>query len=335
MKRRTVLGVVLILLLLSACGKKQEEKEHHHAADMELKMALSAKEDEPVYMAAEQFAKEVHTKTNGAIEIVLCGENQLGSEEEVVASVAENQVKADMVIADIDVFKQYAAEVDISKMPFLFSDYEDAREFMEGDIQRTAEHNLEHQNIRVLTHYAKGFHYLTLRGKPLRSVTDLQGEKIATSKQGIEDVGVKALGGMTMLYEIEQLPQTLRQGYCVGYEGTLETIYKNQLYQGQSYLNVTNHCFESSLFVISQSVWDELGEEYQSILKEAALSSAVLEYGLVHNQETEMIKKIESSGVRLQYPNSDMFWEKMESVVRNYSSVYENLAERVIQWRKK
>ena len=337
MKRKIVGLLVLALILLSACGKEQKDDahnhDHNHESGIHLRVGLSAHEGEPMYAAVEQFAKEVHTKSDGAIEVTLYGSNQLGSDEELLASVAEKGDKVDIVISDITNFTAYDAKIDISKMPFAFASYQEAREFMASDIQKEAEYSLQKHNMQVLTHYTGGFHQLTLKGKMLNGTKDLQGEFIATSSRGIGDVAMKALGAMTEKYDINQLQQVLQQGHCKGYEGTLDTIYNNRIYQGQEYLVVTNHCFDSYLFVIADSVWSALGDEYQKIIKDAANTSSSVEYQLMEQQEKEMIEKIKSAGIRIQYPNQKIFWEKVEPVVKNYSSNYGGLTDRLINWK--
>ncbi len=340
--KKILTGLVLLMMLfvLVSCGKKgnEQESEHEHThehndAEVTLRLALSAHEGEPYYEAVEQFASKVREKSNGTIEVTIFDSGKLGRDDTILSSMAQNEDKADIVISDVSNFTTYDARMDISKLPFAFADYDEAREFMEGEIQAEVERNLEQQNMKVLAHYTDGFHYLTLKGRTLNTPKDLQGELIATSNQGTSDIAMKILGAMTEQHEASQLQQVLQQGHCKGYEGTLNMIYNNRIYQMQNYIVVTNHYYSASCFVISNSVWNDLEKEHQEIIKNAAVTSSRAQYELVRAQDEEFLKKIESSGVRVQYPNLKMFWEKAELSVKNNPSAYGGMVDRFIMWK--
>ena len=344
--KKILIGLVLLMMLfvLVSCGKKgnEQESEHEHThehthehndAEVTLRLALSAHEGEPHYVAAEQFAEKVEAKTNGSVKVQIYDSNKLGTEEEVLEAIAKDEKKADIVIADVKKLTKYEPKIDISKMPFIFADYEEAREFMDGEVQTEAERKLTEQNIQVLAHYANGFNCLVVNGKMISDVKDMQGITVATTGQGMSSLAMKSLGAMTRVVENREVMQMLQQGRCDGYEERLEVIFNNRIYQNQDYLLVTNHGYSASCFVIANSVWNNLDVKYRELIEEAALSSSYTSYELAKQRDSKILEQIESAGVRVQYPNLKEYWEKAQAVVRGYEKEYSGMVDKLIMWK--
>lgn len=357
MKKKTICLIMLALLLvLGGCQKEdaqeqeetqeQEEiqeqvqtpeQEHNHEheqhAAINLIVGVSSNAGDPHYQAAEKFAEEIEKKSDGEIKATLFASGELGTEEDLLDAIAEDTQTVDLVIADVSSFAKYDPKLDISQMPFIFQNVEEAEHFMNGDIQKEAERELDNYNMKVLAYYANGFRYLTTTEKTISDAGELQGMKIAATEESIASTAIAAMGAMTMVTDSGALAQGLQQGRFDGYEGTLDFIYNSRLYQLQNNLVVTNHSYSASAFVISDHVFEELDYEYQEIIMNAALSSSNTNNQLVQQQEREMLEEIKNAGVRVAYPDLDTFWDKAQSVVRGYSSKYEGLADRLISWR--
>lgn len=337
MKKRVVcLTILVMLLILGGCEKKEvQEEEHDHQQNVviDLRIGLSSNADGPHYKAAEQFAKEIEAKSNGKIKATVFGSGRLGTDEELIDSIAQDGNAVDIVIANVSDFTKYAPKLDISTMPFLFKDVEMAEQFMKGEIQKEAEWELTNYNMKVLAYYSDGFHYLTMTQKMINNASELQGMTIATAEESISATAIRAMGAMTMVQDSGDLSRGLQQGRFDGYEGTLDSIYHNRLYQFQKYLLMTNHSYQASAFVIDSNVLGGLDPEYQDIIMDAALSSSYVNRQLVQQQEREMLDDMQAIGVRICYPQLDTFWEKAQSVVRGYSSKYDSLSERLVLWK--
>lgn len=325
------------MLMLSACGKEQKDgnhnHDHSHEAEVTLRAALMEGQEHAHYKAVKQFASEVEAKSEGKIKVNIFESGQLGQEEQLLDFLAKDEDKVDIVIADVTNMKKYEEAIDICQMPFLFKDYEDAREFMDGEIQAEVEENLPNQNMRVLAHYTNGFHCLVTKNKRIDNAKDLQGVLLATSDNTKSELAMKAMAAMTQTVSSGNAKEMLQQGNCEGYEGKVTEIHNNRIYQGQKYLTVTNHTYSASCFVIANSIWESLDREAQEIIETAAVASSYADYNIVSQQQEELLLEIEETGVQVCYPDMKSFWEKAESVVRGYSSVYEHVSDKVVVWK--
>ncbi len=317
-------------------GGHDHDHDHEHGtiSELTLKVALSAQQGDAHYKAVESFKEQVETRSEGAIKVEIYGNGALGNDKEMLQALEKDSKVVDIVITDVANFTDMDARMDISALPFLFSGYDDAYSFMDGDIQKQIERALWDKNIYVLAHYSDGFECMTTTKKAVNKAADAQGLVFATTEKNYSVYGMKAIGANTIVMEKGDVFQSLNQGRCDGYLGTATSIYKNHLHQTMDYVEMTYHSYKGLAFAISKSVWQSMGEEAQSIIQTAALNSAYTDRMLVQQEEQTAIKNMETAGVKILYPKLTTFFEKSENMLRGYSTKYGTLIEKAVMERK-
>lgn len=325
------LGAILIGI---ASTNKTDTHDHDHdhegeAATVELRVGLAASADDIHYKSVEQFKKEVEEKSDGTMQVTIYGEGRLGTDRAMVNALKNGETSVDIVVTDVENFTEVDARMDISSLPFIFDSYEDAWAFLDGDTQESIENDLQQQNIRVLAHYSDGFEYMTTTRTTIAQTADFKNLTFAVEKNSEVSSALATLGAMTRVVEANELSHILASGQVDGYIGSLEKIVDNSM--SQSHLNVTYHCYHAQAFAISESVWDSLTEEQQNIVKAAAESSAMSDRKNVQQNETNMIKGMESAGVRVSYPSINSIQKQVSSHIHSYQSKYGDLINDVIR----
>lgn len=333
---------VVMLLSLGACGQNANDntEEHSHDsnteeeylkdAEVELKLALSANVGDAHYKAAEMFADEVKEKTDGVVRIEICDARQLGEDKTLLAGIQKGEDTIDILITSVSNYTEIEPRMDITTLPFLFSDYSAAWKFVEGDIQAEIESSLLQKNIHVLAHYSNGFDVVTTSSKAISVASDMQDLSVVVMEGADNETAMRVVGARPMPVEYSQLFQMLQQNQFDGYAGSLKSIYENRIYQMQNKLIVTNHRYDSVAVAIAENVWMSLSEEHQEIIKNAAMNSAYMNRELVRQQQDDMINQMASEGVTVFYPNTMSFKQKAEYYIRSCSSIYGNLVERAL-----
>lgn len=350
MKKKIICMLMSVLMVcsLAACGNAGSDTEVHdydndyadsegkgntngNSSDVvELKLALSAHEGEVHYKAVEAFAKEVEQKSNGTLKVVLCGSDVLGEGKDMLSAMEQGSDLVDIVVTSVSDYSKIDERMDISALPFLFESYEDAWWFLDSDIQKEIEQDVLEQNIRVLAYYSGGFDCITTGAKSVNVAVELQNLSLAVTEIDMAAEGLQALGARTTVMQEKQLMQVLEQNQCDGYAGSIEYIYNHRLYQVQERVSMTYHHYDALAFSISESVWKTLTTEQQKIVENAALNSSYTDRDLMRQKEKEMVDQMVSSGVKVYSPNLSSFREKAESYIRNSSSKYGTLADRLI-----
>ncbi len=336
-KRQMCIALAIVLVcLLAACKKAENQADHNHeqTASVILRVALMAGNDEPHYKAVQRFKQEVEGKSENKVRVSIFESGKLGSEATTLEHLANEEDKVDIVIADVKNLTKYEETIDLCTIPFAFQSYEDARRFMDDDIQSRIEKELSAHNMRVLAHYTNGFRYVVSNKKQVSEANDLQSLLIATTEDDYGTLAIRIAGAMTKTVPMSEVTERIRQGSTDGYEGTLTEIYYNRLYSRSKYIVETNHTYSASCFVIAESVFHKLDQETQKIVKEAAQASARTDYETQQMHDSEMLAEIETSGVRVCRPALNRFWEKAETYIGNTSSKYEDLIHEFIMWKK-
>lgn len=330
--------LVSLAAILIGIASNNESTTHDHdndsqqqAAEIELRVGLAAGADDIHYKSIEQFKEEVEEKSNGTIQVTIYGEGRLGTDRAMVNALKNGETSVDIVVTDVENFTELDARMDISTLPFIFDSYEDAWAFLDGDTQESIENDLQQQNIRVLAHYSDGFEYMTTTRTTIAQAVDFKNLTFAVEKNSEVSSSLASLGAMTRVVAANELSHILASGQADGYIGSLEKIVDNSISQSQRHLNVTYHCYHAQAFAISESVWDSLTEEQQNIVKAAAESSAMSDRKNVQQNETNIIKGMESAGIRISYPSINSIQKQVSSNIHSYQSKYGDLINDVIR----
>ncbi len=328
---------VMAALILTACGDNKAEEvstsDTQQAQGLVLRVALEAGRDDVQYKAVQQFAQDVDALSKGEIKVDIFDSGSQGGEIELLESIKNNEDKVDIVIAEVSNLKHYAETVDISKIPFAFSDYEKLKKFLESEVQSETEKTLKDSNMCVLTHYVGDVHGLLMTKEQIMEAKDLQDKMIAVDVSNAADISMKAMGALTGSVEKGQIESVLMQGLYDGYAGSLEEIYTKQYYKNQRYFAATNHYFEAYGFVINESTWGQLEEESREIISQAAENSADAAYSIQKQEYDLMLRQMESNNIKVLYPITETFWGKIIPIINGMYPEYGNLTEQLITWR--
>ncbi len=280
-----------------------------------LKIGVSTADTDPRNIAAKQFAEEIEAKTNGAVKAEVYPAGQLGGDGQLVESMVLDAGTVDIVITDASNFGTVVADMNISGLPFLFSDFDAAWAFMDGEIEAAAEAELLELGIRVLAHYDNGFRCVTNSKGPVESPADMKGMLIRTPENQVIMATMSALGANPQPLAFSELYQALQQKTYDAQENPIPVIYNNKLFEVQDYLSVTNHIYSGMCFAIAESTWNKLTEEQQKIVAEAALASGKADREMNRQQTEDLVANLEEEGMKINYPDLAPFSEAAQSVI--------------------
>ena len=284
-----------------------------------LKIGVSTADTDPRNIAANDFAKEIEEKTNGAVKAEVYPSGQLGGDGQLVESLAVNDGTVDIVITDASNFGTIVPDMNISGLPFLFADFDAAFAFMEGDIEAAAEAELlELTDVHVLTHYSNGFRCVTNSKGPVETPDDMKGMLIRTPENQVIMATMSALGANPQPPQplaFSELYQALQQKTYDAQENPIPIIYNNKLYEVQEYLSVTNHIYSGLCFAISGSAWDSLTAEQQEIVAAAAQTSGEWQSETIRQQTDDLVANLEEEGMKVNFPELAPFAEATKSVI--------------------
>ena len=327
---KKVLSLVLALsmvLALALCVPSAKAD-----AAITLKLGFSTNDQDPRALAAMQFKEEVESKTNGAVVVEIYPSGQLGGDGALVDSIAMDEGTCDIIITDASNFATYEPKMGISALPFLFSGFDDAWEFMDGEIEAAAEAALLDLNMRVLAHYDNGFRCVTNSKGPVETPADMAGMLIRTPENPVIMATMSAMGANPQPLAFSELYQALQQKTYDAQENPIPVIYNNNLYEVQSYLSVTNHIYSGMCFTIAESTWNKMSASQQEIVAAAAKASADYDRQMNRQQTDDLVSKLEEAGMKINYPDLAPFAEATASVLTDNAATYGELLTQLQAW---
>ena len=291
--------------------------------DIVLKAGFSTGASDPRVISTELFKEEVEKATDGRIRIEIYPDSQLGADSDLIKGVVNGEV--DITASSAGNFAMYDTNVGISAMPFLFDDFDEAWEFVDGELEETAEQNLPDYNIKVLAHYDNGFRCVTTSESfgPINSVADMNGLNIRTPENQIVMETMLLLDAKPKVLPFNELKDALANGEFDAQENPIPVIYNNGLYEVQKNLAITNHSYDVMLFVIRQDVWDSLSEADKKILQDAAVKAQEKDRELICKQTEDYISALEAEGMNITYPDLNEFKEATSEAFDIFKNSYD------------
>lgn len=320
----------------SVSNSTGESSRQTEATDVEikenitLKIGFSTKSSDPRVQVSETFKKTVEEQTQGRITVELYPDGKLGSDAELIKGVINGDV--DMTVSSAGNFADYVPEVGASALPFLFSDFEEAWKFVDGETERQIEEKLTEYNIRVLAHFDNGFRCVTTSESvgPVNTVSDMEGIRIRTPQNQMVMETLSALGAKPYVMDFTKLYDALKNGEFDAQENPVPIIYNSRLYEVQSCLAITNHSYDMMLFVIRDDIWESLSEQDREILRAAAAEAQKQDRELIQTQTMQYIDMLEEKGMTITYPDLKEFREATVGVYDYFAGSYgEKLMEQL------
>ena len=327
--------IFLAAIILSGCSVDlPEQKKEGRAFDGTFRLFVTMGEDDPRTIGARDFAQLLEQYSDGTLHCEVYTGNILGSDTDLIKKMKQDTGEVDIFIVTGAYFGEYTKhpELEISAMPYLFTDFDTAWAFADSDLLASFEAELPEENLRVLTHFCGGFRCMTDSKRPIVTPDDLEGLVIRTPAGSLVMDILFELGAKAMPLPFAELKDALAKGYYDGQENPPSIIYYNGLYEDQKYLSLTNHTYMIQNFTIAESIWQQLTVQEQEIVQRAATESAARER-LAEERDTEKcIGLLKEKGMEVNEPDLSLFIEATEPFRQKKAQKYKDCYARVKEW---
>ncbi|MGQ7787656.1 TRAP transporter substrate-binding protein [Nesterenkonia sp. K-15-9-6] len=282
----------------------------------------------PRSLAAEHFSERVDEETDGRIEVQVLGQESLGSDSDMMVSVASGTL--DMSINSQGPFSPVVPEVNLVGLPFLFESSEHAYEVVDGEAGDHLAAEAEERGYHVLAWWDNGIRDITNSTRPIEDVEDLRGLQIRTPDDPMTIDIFNSLGASPTPMDFGELYLGLRQGAVDGQENPVVNVHSSSLHEVQEHLAVSGHKYETNPFVISTQTWATLSEEDQTLLTELAEESRDLQRDLMLEQTEEIYAEYEDI-LEITHPDRDALREATDDVYESWEQEHPEFFELITE----
>lgn len=306
--KRTIIPKLLILIFLGvlpfSCTSPLQFKI--------IKLGHAQVVSHPVHEAMLYMAKQIEKKSNGKIKVKVYPNQQLGSERELLELLQIGSLGMTKVSAAA--LEGFAPTMQVFGMPYLFRDDEHQRKVLEGPIGKQLLLDGEEFWLRGLCYYDAGKRSFYTKDKPVETPDDLAGLKVRVMESITASNMVKALGSSPTPVSYGELYTALQQGIVDAAENNPPSLYTSKHYEVCKYYSLDEHTSLPDVVIISTKVWEDLTEEEQNWVQEAANESATYEYKLWEESSAESMRELEAAGVTISFPDKEPFRKAVEGV---------------------
>ncbi|MHA7867983.1 MAG: TRAP transporter substrate-binding protein [Salipiger thiooxidans] len=296
------------------------------AADMTLKLGHPANEDNIWHKASMKFAEEVAALTDGRIEVEVYPNETLGKEMDVINGMQLGT--ADMTITG-ESLQNYAPMAALLAIPYGYKTLEDMDAVAGGELGDKIEQQIiEKVGIRPIAYFARGPRNLT-SNRPITSPEDLNGLKMRVPNVPLFLNVWKALGANPTPMAFSEVFTSLQNGTIEAQENPLALIKSANFNEVQDYVNLTQHVRSWIYLTLSDMAWQQMSEEDQAAVMEAASRTQAWEREQFLSDEEQLQTQLEELGMEFVEVDSAAFAAAAKEAV--LSSVAEEIRPDVEQ----
>jgi tripartite ATP-independent transporter DctP family solute receptor len=267
------------------------------AATLSINTALTT--GDPLYKGLESFRDAVNKRTNGAIEVKLFPNSQLGSDEDVLEQARAGAPVA--VVVDGGRLANFVKEFGVLGAPYLASGYDGVRKVVTSPLfdewvvklQKASGHQVLSFN------WWQGERHLWT-AKPVRTPADLKGNRMRTIGSPVWLATINAMGATATPMPYAEVYSALEQKVIDSVEVQLPAGHGSKLFEVTKYVTKTGHVNLITGLVTSAKWFSSLPADQQRILREEALKAGdVASYG-TRDRLAEIEKSLKAAGMTVE-----------------------------------
>ncbi|WP_075215061.1 C4-dicarboxylate TRAP transporter substrate-binding protein [Mongoliimonas terrestris] len=271
MKHRIVSSLVALGLAMTASPAL--------AADYTLSINTALTTTDPLYKGLESFQAQVAERSNGALEIKLFPNSQLGADEDVLEQARAGAPVA--VVVDGGRLAVFQKEFGVLGAPYLASGYDGMRKIVTSPVFETwvkALHDSSGHQVLSFNWWQGERHLWT--NTPVAGPADLAGVRMRTPGAPVWVETVSAMGATPTPMPFSEVYSGLEQKVIDAVEAQLPAGLGAKLSEVTKHVTKTGHINLITGVVTSGPWFDSLPAELQTILREEALKAGdVASYG--------------------------------------------------------
>lgn len=249
------------------------------SAEYTLSVNTALATSDPLYKGLEAFSANVATASNGAIEVKLFPNSQLGSDEDVLEQARAGAPVA--VVVDGGRLAAFVNEFGVLGAPYLASGYDGIRKVVVSDkFEEWVQKLHDASGHQILSfNWWQGERHLWTKG-PVNVPADLSGNRMRTPGAPVWVETVTAMGAVPTPLPFAEVYAALEQSVIDSVEAQLPAGNGAKLFEVTDVLTKTGHINLITGLVTSGPWFDSLPAELQQILRDEALKAGdIASYG--------------------------------------------------------
>ncbi len=327
-KKYKVLLLASLLALgtvnLTGCGKNDDTTQRYAWP-----LATASPEDTVTQLFSEKFAEEVYDLSDGQMQIQVYANSTLGGDRDLLETCADGDIP--FVVQNTAPQVTFMPDLAVFDLPCVFDDLNDCRNKLDDPkFYSLISQVYEEGGYHLLGMADQGFRVMSTN-KPVNSISDFKGQKIRTMENSYHIAFWNAIGASPTPMSFSEVYIGLQQHTIDAEENPYEVIVSNNLYEQQDYIVETNHLPHLISLIVNDDFFQDLSEEEQAIMTEAAEIATEYARQESDNRIADKIAVIGASGTQIITLSEETRAEIREASKGVYEAIEEAVSQDIYQ----
>jgi TRAP-type transport system periplasmic protein len=288
--RRTVLAGASLPLF--AIGTRSAR-----AADFSLKLANNSPVTHPQSVRQQEAADRIKKATNGAVEIQVFPNNQLGSDTDMLSQLRSGAI--DLFTLSGLILSTLVPAASINGIGFAFKDYDTVWKAMDGKLGAYVRSEIDKRGLVAMeTMWDNGFRQITSSTHPVKGPDDLKGFKIRVPVSPLWTSMFTALGASPISINFSEVYSALQTKIAEGQENPLSLIQIAKLYEVQKYCSMTSHMWDGFWMLANKRGFSGMPADIQAVVAKELNASALQERTDIAKLNDTVADDLKSKGLQ-------------------------------------
>lgn len=328
--KRVVAFLVLSVLVIVAlfAGGQEESSEQTYT----ITAGIGLNDRSAQYESLESFKEIVERESNGRISVELYHSSQLGDDREMMEALQRGE--QEMTCPSTAPIVPFVPEFGVFDLPFLFPSNEAADYVLDGEVGQQLLDRLSDVGIKGLVYWENGYRHLTNSVRAVRTPADVSGMKVRTMENPMHLDAWRAMGANPTPMAFGELFSAMQQGVVDGQENPWGTIYLQNFPEVQGFATDTGHVYSPFVLMIGQGFWDNLPQDLQEVVMDAAIQARDTNRELNRRYNREYMEQLKEimTVVELTPDERAQFQGAVRSVYTDYAdAIGQDLIEAVME----
>ena len=267
LNRRTLLAGAALPLFAIGSGRAR-------AAEFSLKLANNSPVTHPQSVRQQEAADRIKAATNGAVDIQLFPNNQLGSDTDMLSQLRSGAI--DFFSLSGLILSTLVPPASINGIGFAFKDYDTVWKAMDGKLGGYVRSEIDKRGLIAMEKmWDNGFRQITSSTHPIKGPADLKGFKIRVPVSPLWTSMFQALGASPISINFAEVYSALQTKIAEGQENPLSLIEIAKLYEVQKYVSMTSHMWDGFWMLANKRSFSSLPADAQAIVARELNKSAL------------------------------------------------------------
>ena len=290
-------------------------------AEQEIIFGISAATGSLQQQTAAEFARIMHEKLPGKVNVKLFDNSQLGKDEDMLQKVRLGTMH---VTLPSSTMPEIAPEYAIFDLPFIVANRNHLARIDETLFKDVLVPKTEAKGYIPLAVWENGFRHITNNARPINTPADLNGLKIRTPNSSWRVAMFREYGSNPTPMGFSELFVALQTGVVDGQENPLTNIAGGKLNEVQKYLSMTGHVYSPAYPTVGKAVFEKLDPEIQQAMREAAQEAAIWARAKGEEEDTTLRDTLVAGGMEMNVADRAAFVAASKPLYEKFASEVEN-----------